>query len=478
MKKILLITLVLLAFSIFFTACGGSDEMHPKPGLYDDNDNLLASWDELVNTYGMKADVDYESNTCMTDPTSPYCVLTSTDALQNGTKLVIGSIDRIGEFAFIKCINLTGITIPNSVTEIGFLAFRGCTSLTSITIPNSVTEIGFAAFRGCTSLTSILVDKNNPDYSSDGIALYNKDKSSLLQVPAGITSFTIPNSVTEIGESAFEGCTSLTSITIPNSVTEIGVNAFCGCTSLTSITIPDSVTTIGYSAFCGCTSLTSILVDKNNLDYSSDGIALYNKDKSSLLQVPAGIPSFTIPGSVSSIDLVAFYGCEKLTSITIPNSVTEIGVNAFYGCTSLTSITIPNSVTEIGVSAFLGCTSLTSILVDKNNPDYSSDGIALYNKNKSSLLRVPGSVTSFIVPDSVTEIGDYAFEGCTSLTSITIPNSVTCINGATFYDCTSLTDITFTGSKEQWYEVSKEINWNYNVPATEVVCTDGTVTIG
>ena len=167
------------------------------------------------------------------------------------------------------------------------------TSVTSITIPNSVTSIGEYAFYGCTGLTSI----------------------------------TIPNSVTSIGEYAFYGCTGLTSINIPNSVTSIVGYAFSGCTGLTSITIPNSVTSIGSSAFYGCTGLTSI----------------------------------TIPNSVTSIGNGAFYGCTGLTSITIPNSVTSIGNGAFSGCTGLTSITIPNSVTSIGLNAFSGCTGLTSI---------------------------------------------------------------------------------------------------------------------
>ena len=144
-----------------------------------------------------------------------------------------------------------------------------------------------------------------------------------------MTSITIPNSVTSIGEYAFYGCTNLTSITIPNSVTYIGYYAFGGCTSLTSITIPNSVISIGQYAFGGCTGLTSI----------------------------------AIPNNISVISDFAFHGCTSLTSITIPNSVTSIGNSAFYGCTSLVSITIPNSVMAIGQSAFQGCANLASVTI-------------------------------------------------------------------------------------------------------------------
>ena len=154
----------------------------------------------------------------------------------------------------------------------------------------------------------------------------------------------IPDSVTEICESAFSGCTSLTSITIPDSVMSIARFTFYYCANLKSIKIPNSVTNIGESAFGGCTSLTSI----------------------------------TIPNSVTDIDTNTFSGCTSLTSITIPNSVTEIGWWAFYGCTSLTSITIPNSVTNIGESAFRGCTSLTSITIPGSVASIGEEAFGYY----------------------------------------------------------------------------------------------------
>ena len=183
----------------------------------------------------------------------------------------------IGNGAFFWCESLTSINIPNSVTTIGNGAFSRCSSLISINIPNSVTTIGRGAFSRCNSLTSITIPNSvvtiigNPFYFWYGNlyneskafiyedhVLFNKNKTTLIAYIAREKNYTIPNSVTTIGEGAFNGCHFLTSIKIPNSVTTIGEGAFNGCYSLTSINIPNSVTTIGKLAFNGCYSLTSI----------------------------------------------------------------------------------------------------------------------------------------------------------------------------------------------------------------------------
>ena len=193
------------------------------------------------------------------------------------------SVTSTGEWAFYGCSGLTSVTIPNSVTSIGKAAFAYCSGLTSVTIPNSVTSIGEGAFAVCTGLTSINVASDNSNYCSVDGVLFNKDKTTLIQYPGGKQgAYTIPNSVTSIGETAFYGCTGLTSVTIPNSVTSIGEWAFAYCSGLTSVTIPNSVTSIGKAAFAHCSGLTSV----------------------------------TIPNSVTSIGEAAFYGCSGLTSVT------------------------------------------------------------------------------------------------------------------------------------------------------------------
>ena len=225
-------------------------------------------------------------------------------------------LTTIGAEAFAWCESLTSVTIPESVTTIGEWAFAHCDNLTSVTIPDSVTTIGNDAFAACEILTSVYISdisawcnisfrnsSSNPLYSGCNLYLNNEL----------VTDLTIPDSVTTIGDYAFQYCNSLTSITIPDSVTKIGVRAFYWCNSLTSVTIPNSVTTIGDYAFQNCSSLTSA----------------------------------TIPDSVTTIGDGAFSGCTSLTSVTIPDSVTSIGDFAFSRCKSLTSVTIPDSVTKI-----------------------------------------------------------------------------------------------------------------------------------
>ena len=229
---------------------------------------------------------------------------------------------------------------------------------------------------------------------------------------SGLTSVTIPNSVSSIGKSAFSWCNSLTSVTIPNSVKSIGEYAFCGCSGLTSVTIGNSVTSIGSSTFSGCSGLTSI----------------------------------TIPNSVKSIGEVAFSGCSGLTSVTIPNSVTSIGNKAFYGCSGLTSVTIGNSVKSIGEYAFYYCSGLTSVTVESGNSVYDSRE----NCNaiiKTSTNQLIAGCKNTVIPNSVTSIGSNAFSGCRGLTSVTIPNSVTSIDDKAFSGCSSLISVTCLAKK-------------------------------
>ena len=249
------------------------------------------------------------------------------------------SVTSIGEYAFWHCTGLTSITIPNSVTSIGSNAFSGCSGLTSIEIPNSVTNIENEAFEDCTSLISVIIGNSVTSIGEwafsgcsgltsidipnsvtsigwqafsgcSGLPVENNlryaDTYLVEAVDRTLSSYTIKEGTKWIGDGAFSGCSGLTSVTIPNSVTSIGGRAFNYCTGLTSVTIGNSVTSIGWQAFCGCEQLTTV----------------------------------TIPESVRSIENQAFWLCSGLTSVTIGNSVTWIGSSAFVGCTGLTSVTI------------------------------------------------------------------------------------------------------------------------------------------
>ncbi len=302
---------------------------------------------------------------------------------------------------------IQSVVIESGVTSICSGAFHGCTVLTSVTIPGSVTDIGGSAFEGCTGLTRVV----------------------------------LPHGVTSIGMYAFDRCSALTDVTIPNSVTMIGDGAFYGCTGLANVTIPDGVTTIGDDTFAYCDALTSVI----------------------------------IPDSVTSIGYRAFYTCKALTSVTIPGGVTKIGDNAFYGCNALTDIyyggygidwlkaggghdRAPENAAvhfKDGLYGKGACgENVDWVMTAGGTLTISGTGaMADCEWNSAPWARACSEITSIVIGDGVTGIGNNAFQYCSSLTGAAIPGSVTAIGSSVFYGCDALTDIYYGGYGMDWLEV-------------------------
>ena len=283
------------------------------------------------------------------------------------------------------------------------------------------------------SSTEITEDELKEAFIDEWGVKYSKDGRKLLKAPKELRGgYSVKEGTRIICNHAFFWCSSLSNIVVPNSVISIGDRAFSCCSSLSSIVIPDSVTDIGNDAFSHCSSLSSIV----------------------------------IPDSVTDIGNDAFSHCSSLSNIVIPDSVTSIGDYAFSGCSSLSNIVIPDSVISIGNGVFSGCLLLEYISISKSviclnknpfsdwkgvleclSPNFIYEDDVLFNKDKSKIVSFRNQkIESYIIPDSVTSIGDYAFSGCSSLSNIVIPDSVTDIGKCAFSHCSSLSNIVIPDS--------------------------------
>ena len=424
------------------------------------------------------------------------------------TSLTIpNSVTSIGFYAFSGCSSLTSINIPEGVTNIEAYTFLNCSSLTSITIPNNVKSVEHSAFSGCSSLASITFPDDIisiGEYAFDGTSWYTNQPDGVIYVgkvlykykgdmPAN-TNIAIKDGTISISPQAFQKCSTLISVVIPNSVTNIGYYAFSSCSSLSSVTIGKNVTTIGGYAFAWCeNSLTSITLPENITSIASH--AFYECDK--LVSVVWNakkvnevddifdcerIKTFVFGDSVEYIPASLCRNMSSLSSVTIGSNVTSIGDYAFSKCTSLSSVTIPNSVTTVGRGVFYGCSALESVVLSENITELPSE--YSYNQGDYGFFRECSSLKSISIPHGVTNIGNNAFYGCSSLTKtnytgdvaswcnikfgnsganpicyshnfyindveikdLIIPNSVDSIHKYAFSDCSSLTSVTIPNS--------------------------------
>ncbi|MBO5904528.1 MAG: leucine-rich repeat protein [Clostridia bacterium] len=389
-------------------------------------------------------------------------------------------VTAIADKAFEDQTQITKIGLPSTMKTLGQRAFYGCTGLTEFTVPASVTNVGHQVFYKCDNLATVYYNSSfSPDkdkvflnipsiktvvFGGDSVPYqicYNcanienvtvKDSVTSIGNHAfyncsRLTSIDIPNGVLSIGHYAFGDCTGLTGMEIPNSVTSIGHYAFGGCSSLTGIEIPDSVTRIGSGTFSGCSSLDSI-----TLPFVGES----RKNTSRTYQYPFGyiFGTSSYTGGISITQ--SYYGSSSLwpTSSTfyIPSSLKSVTITggdipygAFSNCSTLSSITLGDSVTSIDYEVFHSCSSLTSLYINDLeswlNVNLSAhDSHPLYSAGGN--LYIDGVLATDIeIPDTVSNIKSYVFEGCKSITSVTIPSSVTSIGNSAFYNCSSLISI-------------------------------------
>ena len=373
-------------------------------------------------------------------------------------------VKNIGNGMFYGCSSLTEITIPETATSIGSTAFMG-TQIVSLHIPANVTSLGTQMVENVTTFTTLTFAEGSKLTSIGHRCFQYSNLTGDIVLPEGltsmstvafastnITSITIPSTLSNVPDNAFQKCDNLETVVLPNNLTAIGSNAFDGCTSLTEINVPNTVTSIGSNAFNNCTSAT-ITIDITKLT-SIGGYAFKNfTGLTGVIDISlatsigeyafencTGITGVKLNSTLTSIGKGAFKGCTGITEINLPSTLTSIGDSCFQGCTSITEVTIPDSVTYLGSSSFQGCSSLAEVNISASS-NISNGWI--------SVFRGCSSLTSIFVPPMVTELKYDNFWDCTSLTEIKFSEGLKTITGGNnFANCANLTTIVFPNSLE------------------------------
>lgn len=395
------------------------------------------------------------------------------------------SLQNIGSLAFGACTSLKSLQLPKALESLGNSAFSGCESLSNIELPDSLQTIGILCFNGCDNLSTIKVSPANPYFSTDGKAIFNKDKT-VLYTAIPVTSYNIPSTVRELRYYAFSDQKDMTSITLPEGLVSISSYAFSGCSKLEHLVIPSTVDSISNYAFYGCSALQQINIPQS-IKSLADGVLSYSGIKT--LDIPSSVnyigesafsnckslQSIKLPERLTLLNYNLFDGCERLSDIQIPSTITAIEDCAFNGCKALQTITLPASLCTFentswsDNSIFSGCSALKSILVEAGNKYYESDGTALYNKAKDTLVCFPAGVTSYVVPQSVKTIARKAFCGCDSLQNIMFEDGVSdlVIEQYAFENCKNINRLVITsGIKETKYGAFNDAHINKLVITT------------
>ncbi|HEY3762500.1 MAG TPA: leucine-rich repeat domain-containing protein [Verrucomicrobiae bacterium] len=376
------------------------------------------------------------------------------------------SVTNVGDEAFEFCYYLASVSIGNNVTTLGTNVFYDCVNLPSVAIPASLTNIGTGTFSLCTDLMNISVAPGNPAYSSTNGVLFDKAEHTLLLYPLATpgSAYTIPGGVTTVAGHAFNGCTNLSNVTFPASITSIGTFAFASCGNLTSVILPGSSMNFGDYAFFLCTNLTSVYFAGNGpfddgTVFFDDPATVYYAGNSTGWGLSFGSAPALAETSPSNFLYVTNNNAISITGYTgsggplvIPAlingyAVTNIEANAFFGA-SLTSAIIPITVTSIGGGPFADCASLTNISLAIPNTAFMITNKVLFDITRDTLIQYPDGLmgSTYTIPNTVTSIGDSAFAYCSHLTGVTIPNNVTSLGVDAFYGCTGLTGITIPDS--------------------------------
>ena len=349
------------------------------------------------------------------------------------------NLTEIGWGAFDGCEGLTGVldlsAAYTSLAKIGDMAFKDCTSLNEVRLPASLTQITGRAFSRCNNVQTLTVDPANKTYCSKDNVLYTKDMKKLICAAGGMKEIVIPDTVTEIGEVAFSGCTNLMKLDISAyiNLTEIGEMAFENCTALTEVRLPANLSKIGWRAFNKCNNVHTLTVDPANTAFCSKDNVLYTKDMNALVYAAEGITQVCIPDTVTEICNYAFEGCKGLTSVDFSacTNLTKIGRGAFSHCAGLisldlsfcTSLTAIKGVSFLDIGHFAYCTGLTEIRFPANFTEIGPGTFTGCTK-----------LAEICLPESLTEIGERAFDGCTGLMKLDLSacTNLTVLGGSLF----------------------------------------------